>query len=182
MRANLLQRGLEWGAVIAGLVYTILLIQQNIWSWPFAILSSSLFFLLVSRRGLYAEAALHLFYIGMAVYGWYFFNKPAVREAWDFSLQAHLLFITILWAAAFGLGYLLKTYTKASLPFLDSFTTVFSMGATLLMVNLILENWLYFIGINLLSVWLYAARKLWISAGLMLVYAVLAFMGYFSWA
>lgn len=171
----------EWGAVLSGLAYTALLIQQTVWCWPFAMLSSLLFVYLVVSKSLYAETALHLFYFGMAIYGWYFFNQPEVRSLWNFSFTAHLIFIGSLLVVAVFVGFLLKAYTQAALPYLDSFTTVFSMGATLLMVNLILENWLYFAVINIFSVWLYAARKLWVSAGLMAVFAVMAIFGYLKW-
>jgi nicotinamide mononucleotide transporter len=172
---------IEGAAVVSGLLYTLLLIAHNPICWPFAIISSGLFIGLCFGRKIYAETLLHLFYLGMAIYGWMVFNQPQTRESWDLNWWQHLVFIAGLSAITYALGKLLQKRTDAALPFLDSFTTVFSMGATMLMVNLILENWLYFIVINLFAIRLYASRGLWLAAVLMGIYAIMAVYGYFSW-
>jgi nicotinamide mononucleotide transporter len=168
-------------AVATGLTYTLLLIPQNPLCWPFAVLSSLLFIGLCATKKIYAETFLHLFYLGMAFYGWWAFDQPQTRETWDFAWWQHLMFIAGLGVLSWAVGQMLQQYTDAALPFLDAGTTVFSVGATWLMVNLILENWLYFVVINLFAISLYARRRLWLAAVLMGIYAILALYGYFSW-
>jgi nicotinamide mononucleotide transporter len=78
-------------------------------------------------------------------------------------------------------GYGLKKYSDAALPWLDSFTTVFSIIATALMVSLFPENWLYWIAIDAVSVYLYLKRGLKITALLFVFYTLLAINGYLTW-
>ena len=58
-------------AVVLALAYLVLAIRENIACWFAAILSTSIYIVLMYKAGLYMESALQLFYIAMAVYGWY---------------------------------------------------------------------------------------------------------------
>lgn len=44
-----------------------------------------------------------------------------------------------------------------------------------------LENWLVWIGVNVVSVWLYLSQGLLPTTGLYLLYLVMAFAGYRNW-
>jgi len=79
------------------------------------------------------------------------------------------------------LGYILTIYTQAKLPLLDSFTTVFSIIATFMVIKKILENWLYFIAIDLVSIYLYYSRDLQQTAMLFVLYMIIACIGYYNW-
>ena len=67
------------------------------------------------------------------------------------------------------------------MPLLDSFTTVFSIIATIMLIKKILENWLYFIVIDIASIYLYFTRDLNQTAILFAVYTLIAIYGYFNW-
>ena len=53
------------------IAYLLLAIRQNVLCWLAAIAGTSIYVVLMFRVGLYMESALQLFYIAMAVYGWY---------------------------------------------------------------------------------------------------------------
>lgn len=80
-----------------------------------------------------------------------------------------------MFLTAFGL----KKFTKTKLALEDSFTTVFSLIATWVMVNYVHENYLYWIVIDAVSVHLYWKRKLYFGSALFVVYTVLVTLGYF---
>jgi len=61
----------EMAAVLLALAYLVLAIRENIACWFAAILSTSIYIVLMYQAGLYMESALQLFYIAMAIYGWY---------------------------------------------------------------------------------------------------------------
>ena len=67
------------------------------------------------------------------------------------------------------------------MPIIDSFTTVFSIFATFMVAKKILGNWLYWIVIDIASVYLYDSRDLKQTAFLFIVYTAFAIYGYFSW-
>ena len=75
----------------------------------------------------------------------------------------------------------LKKYSKAKMPLEDSFTTVFSIIATLVMVNYVHENYLYWMVIDAVSVHLYWKRELYFGSLLYVVYTALVTAGYFGW-
>ena len=85
-------------------------------------------------------------------------------------------------AFSFGLYYLLIQFTNdAARPLIDSFTTIFSFIATYMTAKKWIENWLYWILINVVSVYLYYSRGLEIYAFLMLINAIIAAFAYYKW-
>jgi nicotinamide mononucleotide transporter len=64
---------------------------------------------------------------------------------------------------------------------LDSFTTWGSIITTLLVAHKVLENWLYWIVIDIASIVLYANSGLWVTVVLFALYVILAVLGYFQW-
>ena len=67
------------------------------------------------------------------------------------------------------------------MPLVDTFTTVFSVVATILVIKKVLENWLYWIVIDLVSIFLYFEKDLHLSSILFMIYTIIAIKGYFSW-
>ncbi len=66
-------------------------------------------------------------------------------------------------------------------PFDESLSTVFGVIATFLTIIKVLTNWIYWIVIDLFSVWLYLARDSEIYAAQMFLFTVLAVYGYYQW-
>jgi nicotinamide mononucleotide transporter len=79
------------------------------------------------------------------------------------------------------LGYLFDTFSDQSLPYLDAFTTVFSIGATFMVVRRVLENWFYWVIIDMVSVYLYYYKELNMTALMYSAYTVIAIFGYYKW-
>ena len=171
-------------ATSANLAFVVLLIREKILCWPFGIAGSLLSIYLFIDARLYFEAFLYLFYVLFGIWGWLRWHRreehhdnPVSR--WRFAM--HLAAITVCSALALLLGYGALSFTDAERPFFDAFTTIFSFFATYLEVAKVLEAWVYWIVINVASIWLYHDRSLDIYAGLIGVYAVLSVWGLLSW-
>lgn len=168
---------LEVFAVVFNLLYTFLYLNSNVWCYLFGIIGPLLFVLLCYRKKLYAEPVLQLFYVGFAIYGWLNWGGEWRTEHW--SLVKHFpyiiggLFITAI------AGYYLRNKTDAKFPYLDSFVTVFGIVGTWIMVNYVHENWLYFILINALSIFIYYRRKMFLGTLMFVLYFIMACDGYF---
>ena len=78
-------------------------------------------------------------------------------------------------------GYLLVESTDAKFPYLDSFTTWASIMTTLMVARKVLENWLYWIVINSLSLFIFIDRELYQTAAMLAVYLGLSCIGYITW-
>ena len=182
--SELMVFNLESIAVLFSIIYVILVAKESIWCWTAAIISVSLYIFICYEAKLYAETALQFFYLIMAVAGYFFWKESPDKKQLDIkelSIGNHalILFAGIIFTLI--LGYVLTIYTQAKLPLLDSFTTIFSIIATFMVIKKILENWLYFIAIDLVSIYLYNTRDLQQTAILFVLYAIIACVGYYNW-
>ena len=173
-------------AVMTSIAYAILASKNNIWCWFFGILSPIFsMYALFFYFQLYAEVYLQVYYIGMAVYGFYSWkygssdHKEKAIEVWSFNKHAILIFCGSI--LTFILGYFLKNYTEAASTYIDSFTTVFAILATFMTARRILENWIYWIIIDSISIYLYFDRGGILFALLFLAYTIIAVYGFINW-
>lgn len=172
-------------AVVLAVAYLFLAIEQNIWCWASAFASTSIYLVLMYRAHLYMESALQVFYLGMAVYGWYEWRHgPGASHALPVSRWSpvrHAGAICGVLSATLVSGWLLQQFSSAALPYFDSFTTWGAMIATFMVARKILENWLYWFVIDSVSIGLYISRDLYLTALLFAGYLVLIVIGYRSW-
>lgn len=172
-------RILEVVAVICSFLYTFLYIKGSAWCWLFAFIGSALFTYLCYARKILAESFLQFFYVLMAVYGYLTMESEWQTNVW--SWQSHAIWLGIGTIGMFLTAFALKKFTKTKMPLEDSFTTVFSLIATWVMVNYVHENYLYWIVIDAVSVHLYWKRKLYFGSALFVAYTILVTAGYFGW-
>jgi len=174
-----MNRGLEVLAVVFSVVYTWMYLKEYLpEAYIFATVGAAIFTYLCYTKKIFAESALQFFYVGFAVYGFFLSHYKDSAAVW--SISTHLAWLAANVVATIALGWFLKNKTTSKLPFLDAFTTIFSLGATWMMINLIHENWLYWIVIDTVGIALYFMRGLHISATLYLLYLLLAIDGYFE--
>lgn len=171
-------------AVALALAYLLLAIRQNAWCWPAALLSAALFLLLMYRAQLYVQSALQLFYMAMAVYGWWRWRGGAEGRAppvvaW--RAQDHLLPLLFITVSGLATGLLLATRTDAAFPYIDAFTGWAAVVTTWMVARKVLQNWQYWFVIDVLLVFVYAQQGLWLTAGLFIVYLALVVVGYRQW-
>lgn len=176
---------LEYAAVAFNIAYVILAAKENIWCWPMGIIGSALSIWLFVDSKIYAESVLFTYYVIMGVYGWYVWSGGGSNSDTftirQLPLKTHLLIFLSGYVLTAVLFFVLHTYTDAEMPLLDSFTTIFSFIATWMVAKRIIENWIYWICINALTVYLYFSRDLNVYAMLSFVYTILAVYGYFEW-
>ena len=172
----------EWSAVALSLGFTLLLAEQFRWAWILGGLASLIYLKLVWQKGLWAETALHLFYLIMAIRGYanWTSDMEGQMALGSLTMNEHLSRMAVGVVFTLILGFSLSR-TSAQLPYLDALTTVFGIIATLMMVHYVRANWLYWIGIDLASVILYARRQMWPTVVLYLVYTVMALYAYLNW-
>src|SRR5690606_15843765 len=117
----------------------LLAVRESLWCWYAAFVSTGIFLWLFWEVNLLMESALQVYYLAMAVYGWYQWRhgsrggqEPPPAAAARASqalpigtwrLHTHLLALAAVLLASAGSGFLLAQYTDAALPYLDSFTT-----------------------------------------------------------
>jgi len=172
-------------AVLLGIAYLLLALRESLWCW-YAALGSTLIFLgIFWQSRLLMESALQLYYLAMAVYGWWQWrggslgSAPLTIHRWHW--RHHLLaFGTVTVGSALS-GLILTQYTDAVLPYLDSFTTWGAVLSTWMVARKVLENWLYWLVVDGASIVLYVHLELYLTAGLFALYLVIVCCGYLTW-
>ena len=177
--------GLELVAVIFGVLYIVFAARQSLWCWPAAFIGTASSVYLFWDGRLLMESALNVYYLLMAIYGWYQWRYGSVRKdvlsVRSFSLTEHLITILVIVVLALVSGYFLDKNTNAALPYLDSFTTWAAVITTWMVAKKVLQNWLYWIVINSASIYLYLERGFALYALLFAVYIVIAIIAYRQW-
>ena len=172
-------------AVMLAIAYLVLAIRQNIWCWACAAVSTAIYFFLFGAAMLKAEAALQIFYLLMAGYGWYEWRFHPGRQdrlpVTTWRPHRHLLVLGIVAGATGAFGWYLSYYTQAALPYLDAFTSSAAVVATYMVARKVLENWVYWFVIDAVSIYLYLSRDLHLTAVLFFGYLILIPIGFNSW-
>ncbi len=177
----------EMVAVLLSVTYLLLAIKQSLWCWVAAFISTLIYTILFFDASLLMDSALNLFYLVMAIYGWYSWkygngiNKNEELEITTYGLAKNLKIIGILIIVSLILGYIMANYTRADFAYLDTFTTVFAVFTTYTLTKKVLENWLYWIVIDSVSIYIYINKGFYLTAVLFAFYTVLAFIAYNNW-
>lgn len=175
----------EWLAMVLAIAYLWLIIKERIEAWYCALASTAIYTILFWHVSLLMESALNVYYMAMAVYGWWLWQfggdnqKGVAVQVWPW--QKHALCITLIFTCTASSGWLLSHNTQAAHPYIDSFTTWAAVLTTYLVAQKILANWLYWIVINSISVWLYIDRGLYPTSILFIGYVAMSFVGYYRW-
>ena len=173
---------IESVAVFFSILYVILAAKENILCWGAAAISVTLYIYIFFSVQLYPETGLQVFYLFMAFYGYYNWNKKEQSlQIIEWNISKHFAVLILGAILTFLMGFYFTTYTNAKMPIVDSFTTVFSIFATYMVVKKILGNWLYWIVIDTVSVYLFYSRDLHLTSLLFIAYTIIAIFGYFSW-
>ena len=178
--------GLEFLGLIFGLLAVYYLIKQNILTWISGILYVLISFVIFWQAKLYADFGLHIIFLILNIYGWYYWLKgpktgdrelPVTRSSLKVILNS--VIITVLGVVI--LGFLLDTYTDASVPYWDSATTVMSIVAMWMTARKLIENWIIWLMVDVLATGIYVYKGIYFYAFLYLVYIGMAVSGYLAW-
>ena len=176
---------LEIIAVLFGLACVTLVVRQSIWCWPTGLVQVSLYLIIFYQVKLYSDAILQVFYIVMNIYGWYHWlhggrerdSLPVTR----LSAAGNALWIGVTAVGTALWGYGMATWTDAALPYGDAFTTVASLVAQWLMARKRIENWLFWIAVDIAAVVIYWYKGLYLTSGLYAVFLGLCVAGWIAW-
>ena len=176
---------LEILAVLLGIANILLIIKRSVWNFPVAIVMVLLYFVIFRDAKLYSGAGLQIFFAAVNLYGWWSWarNKAGggdiiVRRI---SAMGYGLWILGAIAAIWAWGAVMHAETDAAYPYWDVSVAMLSIAGQILMARRFVENWHFWIIVNLISIPLYAMKELYLTAGLYGVFLVLAVAGLIAW-
>ena len=171
-------------AMFFGIAYIILIAKESLWGWVFGFFSTLIYTILFWEGALVSSSFLNFYYMIMAFYGFYSWNKGSQEERLKIStrpLSYHLTSIIIGIVLTLSVAYLSSTYTDAKFAYIDSFIMVFSIISTWMVTQKVLENWLYWIVIDSVAIVLYWNNGYIATVILFTLYIILGIFGYFKW-
>ncbi|MBP6184496.1 MAG: nicotinamide mononucleotide transporter [Saprospiraceae bacterium] len=173
---------LEWSAVGFNLMYVWYTMRQSLWSWRMGIIGVILSFWVYVNYALYSDATLQVFYGVLCLYGWWQWQQPVMSPKGYHRMSPGLIVIAtgIGIIGGLSMGFFWKQF-GAALPFWDGMTTSFSMIATWLTAKKYLENWMFWLVIDIVCVGIYIQRDIQPFVVLFAIYTILSVWGYRSW-
>lgn len=209
MEEFFLNHWLDIVTTILGLIYLVLEYRASIALWVVGIVMPAMDIYLYWSHGLYGDAGMAVYYTMAAIYGyavWKFGAKwkrmlkrkasgaadsdKAVDAAGGSSEELPITFFPrrlilrtlgfflLAWAATY---YVLVAYTNSTVPLLDAFTNALSFVGLWALARKYVEQWLFWIAVDVVCCYLYVVKGIPFKAGLYGLYVVIAVMGYRKW-
>ena len=158
--------------------------RQSAWNWPIGIANNLVWILLFATAGLFADSALQVVYIALAVWGWRNWVQGRAGGTLPVTGTTGTEWVWLVAAGIAGAGaltLLLDVATTSTVPFWDAVTTVLSLLATWGQATKRWESWLLWIAADLIYIPLYLHKGLTLTALLYAGFLLLCVRGLLAW-
>lgn len=174
----------EYAAFVTGVVGVYLVAVEHIWNWPVGLINVAIYGYVFFTSKLYADMSLQVFFFVLGVLGWYTWLRGGIG-ATELKISRipaiWWLFIAATWVIGTAIYYPVILYFGGKSPFVDTTLTVGSVIAQILLNVKKLENWILWIVLDVVYIFLYISRDLKSTAVLYALLLVLAIGGLISW-
>lgn len=179
-------------AVVFGILSVWYARKENILVFPFGILNVSIYIYICFVSRLYANAGINIVYLASNIFGWYMWSRAVngdeklqiTRNSSIINIISWISVVSIYIAVFFILRWVNRAdvdYMNSYLPWIDSFNTSFFLVATILMALKKLENWIFWIVGDVVSIPIFASQGLYFTSIQYTVFLVLAILGWKEW-
>ena len=170
---------LEFTAAVASFIGVYLGTTGKRITWPWWVLSSSLYGVFFYQVDLFASAMLQIIFIGAAIYGWFGWGPTgAVPGTISTRIRIRIAIGTIVSVAV--LAPVLANIGAAA-TWTDAFILIGSLVAQLLMIYEKYETWVLWLIVNVVATVQYLSLGYWFTALLYGVFAIVAILGWKRW-
>jgi nicotinamide mononucleotide transporter len=175
---------LEIIGFVASLLGIWLATRSHVLTWPLQLLASLVYVWLFFDAKLFGESLLQLVYAALALYGWWLWKNQRAdsvirisslsRKEWLYIAGGGLLITSLI-------TRLQVQFLPTDLPLLDSGIFVFGLAAQWMQARKKIENWPFWIVLDLIAAGVYAYKGLYLTAVLYIILTALAASGWISW-
>lgn len=169
---------------ITGAITVWLTVKENIWCWPIGIANNIFFIILFYHSRLFADMGLQVIYIVLSVLGWYWWLRGGKNNSTlsvsRISVPHALVLGVITILATIGMrAYLVSIHDAA--PLMDAITTILSLVAQYLLTRKYLENWYVWMTADIIYIYLYFVRELYLTGILYILFFTMCILGLKAW-
>ena len=177
---------LEIIAVVFGILSVWFSKKNNILVYPTGMISTSIFTYLLFKWSLLGDMMINAYYFMMSIYGWYIWTRKVNNIVTPISKVSSPEKITSLIIFFFSLSFVYGIYNYfdkwgSYTSYIDNFTTAVFFVAMWLMANRKIENWIFWIIGNIISIPLYFYKGLTFTSIQYIIFTVIAISGYYTW-
>ncbi len=177
---------LEITAVIFGFLSVWFAKQNNIWVFPTGIISTGIFVYLLSKWDLLGDMIINAYYFAMSIYGWHIWTRktndaftPISRTTVIEKKSSIIIFMATL-------AFVYTLYESAGkwntwTAYVDTLTTAVFFVGMWLMARKKIENWIFWIVGDVISVPLYLYKGLVFTSLQYIIFTLIAIYGYLAW-
>lgn len=178
---------LELIAIIFGFLSVWFSKKDNILVFPTGIISTLIFVYILYQYGLLGDMMINAYYFIMSIYGWYIWTRKVddshfipIQKA---STQEHLVSAFLFVATAIFVTIVYEIFDKWEgwISYMDILTTAIFFVGMWLMAKKRLENWIYWIIGDLISIPLYYHKGLTFTSFQYILFTIIAFYGFLEW-
>lgn len=178
---------LEIVAVIFGLLSVWFSKQNNILVYPTGMISTSIYVYLLFQWGLIGDMMINGYYFIMSVYGWYVWTRKVDATHFtpiskttlkEHKISAIIFLCTLVFVYVV---YLFFDKWTSWTAYVDTVTTAIFFVGMWLMAKRKIENWLYWIVGDIISIPLYFYKGFTFTSLQYLIFTVIAIYGYQAW-
>ena len=170
---------------LLGIANIVLLRRRSIWNFPVGMAMVAMLGLTFFRAHLYSDTLTQLYFFVLNIIGWiaWLRHREADGEVTveTSSPRELALYLTGTAVCALALGYFMKHWLHAAFPYWDATVASASVIAQLMLTWRRIENWLWWIGANLISIAIYPLKGLYLTAGLYAFMMTLSILGFIAW-
>lgn len=173
---------------IFGFIFVFLEIKESVWLWPVGVIAAFFSIIVLYHSKIYADMGLQFYYFIISIYGWILWASKNKANEFTKSLEVrntskkqYVILVLISVALFFIIYFILKEFTDSPVPGWDSLTSALSIVATWMLAHKLIEQWLIWVFVNIVTVFLYFYRDIDLFAILYIVYTIMAVVGYVQW-
>lgn len=193
---------IELIGTVFGLLAVYWASRENIWTWPASLINVAAFFILFYQINLYADMFLQIYFFIVSIYGWYNWlslvpNSRRPKNRVEAQLEISTMsrseirnYALLLIIGTIGIGYLMSQIhlwfptafsEPAAFPYPDAFTTTASILAMILLSQKKIENWLLWIAVDIVAVYLYYLKDILFVSVEYVIFLIICIFGYINW-
>lgn len=178
---------LEIVAVIFGFLSVWFSKQNKIWVFPTGMISTLIFVYLLFKWELLGDMLINGYYFIMSIYGWYIWtrkvDKTHVNQISTTTFKEKKISIVLFIAALLFVFIIYQKFDKWTswVAYIDTITTAIFFVGMWLMAKRKIENWIFWIVGDLISVPLYLYKGFTFTSFQYFGFTFIAIFGYLAW-
>ncbi len=182
--------GLEFVAVVSGIVSVWLSRIENIWVYPSGLVNTIIYIYLSFKYSLIGEASVNFYYTVVSIYGWVLWARKndqqqhvlkitrSSRKEWGQEMAFFGFFYIVVY---FPLVFLKKGFAPLAIPWADAFASATAYTGMWLMAKKKVESWNWWIATNAASIPLYFVKHLVFTSVYYFILLIMAVSGLLEW-